>query len=90
MYQNLNSLFNESTNARASASTPLSYITSSNTESLKGTKEAFILHWQDQIQVCETLVPTDSHFSEHQITIMLENSVTSVVPLRAMKDQSDK
>ena len=84
----MSTLCTKSTNARASASTPLSYITSSNTESLKGTKEAFILHWQDQIQVCETLVPTDSHFFEHQKRIMLENSVASVGPLRAINDQS--
>ena len=49
-----------------------------------------MLHWKDQIRVHETLVPTDSHFYEHQERIMVENVASSVVPLRAMKDQSDQ
>ena len=49
-----------------------------------------MLHWQDQIRVHETLVPTDSQFSEYQKRIMLENTVASVGPLRSIKDQSDK
>ena len=44
-----------------------------------------MLYWQDQTRVCETLVPTDSHFYEHQKRTMLENAVASVDPLRAIK-----
>ena len=65
VHQNLNSFHTESTNARVSTSTALSYITSAKIELWKGTVEAFILHWQDQIRVYKKLVPTDSHFSEH-------------------------
>ena len=49
-----------------------------------------MLHWQDQIRVHETLVPTDSHFSKHQKRIVLEKSVAFVGPLRSIKDQHDQ
>ena len=90
VHQKLNSFHTESTNNRVSSSTTLSYITSSKIESWKGTIEAFIFHWQDQIRVCETLVPTNSHFSEHQKRSLLENKVASVGPLRAIKDQHNQ
>ena len=45
--QKLSAFYTKSTNARVSASTTLSYITSAKIESWKGTTEAFILHWQD-------------------------------------------
>ena len=65
VYRNLNPFYTESTNAHISTSATLSYITSAKIESWKGTSEAFILHWQDQVRVHETLVPNDSHFSDH-------------------------
>ena len=86
MCRKLNSFYTTSTNDRVSASTTLSYMTSAKIESCKGTSEVFILHWQYQIRVHETLVTTDSHFSEHQKRIMLENVVASVEPLRNTKD----
>ena len=38
----------------------------------------------------ESLAPTDSHFSKNQEKILLKNAVSSVGPLSAMEDQSDK
>ena len=35
-------------------------------------------------------MPTNSHFSEHQKRIILENAVASVRIIRAIKDQSDQ
>ena len=90
VHQKLNSFYTESTNSRVSTSTTLRYITPAKLESLKGTAEAFIFNWKDHIRVYETLVPTNSHFSEHQKRIMLENVVPSVGHLRAIKDQSDQ
>ena len=49
-----------------------------------------MLNWQDKIRVCEKLVPTDSHFSEHQKGIIIENVVDSIGPILATKDQSDQ
>jgi len=44
VYQKLSGFYTTSTNARVSAFTTLSYITSAKIESWKGTTEAFILH----------------------------------------------
>ena len=90
VYKKLSAFCTKSTTARVSASTTLSCITSAKIESWEGTTEAFILHQQDKIRFYDALVPTDSHFSEHQKRIMLENAVASVTPLRAIKDQSDQ
>ena len=48
-----------------------------------------MFHWQDQIRVHETLVPTDSHFSENHKRIIFENEVYYFGSLRAIKDQYD-
>ena len=89
-HQKLNSFCTESNNASTRVSTTLNYITLFKTESCKGTSDAFILHWKDQIRVHETLVPTNSHFSEYQKRIMVKNEVDSVGTLRSIKDQSDQ
>ena len=90
MHQKLSAFHTKSTNHRITASTKLSYIESAKLESWKGTEEAFIFHWKDRIRLYETLVPTDSHFSEHYKNTMIGNSVASVFPLRSVKDQSDQ
>ena len=48
-----------------------------------------MLHWQDQTRLCESNIDSDSYFSENQKKILLENSVASVKPLRAVEDQDD-
>ena len=68
----------------------LSYITSAKFDSWKGNTESFILNWQDQVRLYESLVDADSYFSENQNKIMLENAVASVKPLRSVKEQVDK
>ena len=90
VYKKLSAFCTKSTTACVSSLTTLSCITSAEIESWKGTAEAFILHCQGQIRFYDTLVPTDSHFSEHQKRFMLENAVASVAPLCAIKDQSDQ
>ena len=86
----LNSFYTESNNALVSASNTLIYVTSAEIESWKGTMEAFIIHWKDQILVHEVLVPIGSHFSEHQKSAIIEIIVASIGPLRAIKDQYDQ
>ena len=90
VYWKLISFYTESTNSRVITSTALSYIKLDKIESWKGTSEAFMLHWQNQIRVHEMLVSTNSHFSKHHKRIMLQNEVDYVGPLRSMKDQSDQ
>ena len=47
------------------------------------------MHWKYQIRLCESLVPTMSHFFENQKKMLLKNTVASVNPLRAIKGQAD-
>ena len=76
--------------ARVSASEILSYITSVKFDSWKDTTESFILNWQDQVCLCESLVDNYSYFSENQKKILLQNSVDSVKSLRCVKDQANQ
>ena len=79
-----------SVGTRFSASDMLSCITSAKFESWKGTTESFILNWQDQVRLHESLVDAHSYFSENQKKILLENAVASDKTLRAVKDQADQ
>ena len=49
-----------------------------------------MIQWEDQIRLCESLVPADRHFSENQKKLVLKNVVASVVSLSTAKDQSDQ
>ena len=42
------------------------------------------------MRLCESIVDSESCFSENQKKILLENSVASVNSLRAVEDQSDQ
>ena len=55
-----------STKASLDSSHILSYITSvhAGDGTWKGTLHSFILHWQEQVQLYETLVDTSDHFSK--------------------------
>ena len=48
---------------------------SENFDSWKGATESFILNWQDQVRLHESLVDADSYFSENQKKTLLENAV---------------
>ena len=52
--------------ARVNSSDMLSYITSAKFEAWKGTTETFVLHWQDQMGLYESIVDSDSYFSKNQ------------------------
>ena len=90
IYKNLHGFYATSVGARVSESDMLSYITSEKFDSWKGTIESFILNWQDQVPLHESIVDADSYFSENQKKILLENAVASVKPLRSVKYQADQ
>ncbi len=79
-----------STKASLDSAELLSYITSVRIGdgSWKGSTHSFILHWQDQVRLYETLVPTSDHFSDGQKRTMLENVVHPLMELRSVKDQA--
>lgn len=69
----------------------LSYITYNKLgrEKWKGTRTIFILHWKDKIRLYEKLVEIIDHFSDHQKTQMLQNSVNKIRDLLRIKSQED-
>ena len=82
----------QSTKAAMSASELLSYITSARlgpTGTWKGTTEAFILHWQEQVRLYERMVQPSDHFSDTQKRHMLENAVRPVSGLHSVQTTAD-
>ena len=66
-----------STRASIDSSRLLSYITSVRIgdDMWNGTSHSFILHWQEQVRLYESLVDAASHFSSEQKMHMLQNAV---------------
>ena len=89
VYKKLHAFYTNSIGARVSTSDILSYTTSDKLDYWKGTTESFILNWQEQARLHESLVYEDSYFSENQNKTLLENAVESVKPLHSVKDQAD-
>jgi len=81
-----------STRASIDSSRLLSYITSVRIGDgmWNGTSHSFILHWQEQVRLYESLVDTASHFSSDQKMHMLQNAVHPEEELRQVKNQADQ
>ena len=81
-----------STQAAIESSNILSYITSARIGDGKwrGTTESYILHWQEQVRLYESMADKSDHFSDGQKRTMLENVVHPLKPLRAVKNMADQ
>ena len=81
----------KSTKAMIDSSSILSYITSVRlgNGTWKGTTEAFLVHWQDQVRLYERQVPLSDYFSDGQKRTMLENAVAPISELRQVKNTAD-
>ena len=90
-YQKLKEHHLRSTKAMIESSTILSYITSVRLGSgeWKGTTEAFIVHWENQVRLYERQVPSSDHFSDGQKRTMLENAVAPIKELRQVKNNAE-
>ena len=90
VYKDISEYAINSTKASISSSTILSYITSIRLGSgtWKGSTHSFILHWQNQVRLYETQVPTSDHFSPGQKLHMLQNSVEPIQELRTVRTQT--
>lgn len=90
-YQKLINLHLRSTKAQIESAAILSYITSIRLGcgDWKGSTEAFIIHWQNQVRLYERQVPSSDHFSDGQKRIMLENAVAPIQELRQVKSNAD-
>lgn len=75
-----------STKAQLDSSTILAYITSAKVGdgTWKGTTEAFILHWQNQVRLYERI--SGDPFSDKQKRVLLENAVHTISELRQVKN----
>ena len=90
VYKKLVDFYTTSTKASINAADTLSYITTAKIENWKGTSESFVLHWQDQIRLYETLSASTKHLDDSLKLTLLQNSVHSNTYLRAVKDQADQ
>ena len=54
----------------------------------KGTGHSFILHWQNKVREYEDMVPRENYFSEGIKLTMLQNAVSGVPELHAVKVQA--
>ena len=86
VYKKLSFYYTNSTSARINSSNVLSYITSTKIDAWKDDCESFIINCQDQIRICESLVNSDSHFSDTHNKNLLANEVASNPSLRVVKD----
>jgi hypothetical protein len=91
VYKKLKNYHLKSTKAKIESSVILSYITSASLVdgSWKGTTEAFIIHWKNQVCLCEKHGPPTDHFSDGQKRIMLQNAVNGIDELCQVKNTAD-
>ena len=90
VYRKLVKFYTSSTKASMNAADTLTYITTAKVETWKSTTESFILHWQNQIRLYETLSETTRHLDEDLKLTLLQNAVHSNTYLRAVKDQANQ
>jgi len=81
-----------STQSSIDSSRLLSYITSVRIGDghWNGPSHSFVLHWQEQVWLYESLVDTTVHFSPEQKMHMLQNAVHPTDELRQVKNQADQ
>jgi len=81
-----------STRSSIDSSRILSYITSVRIGDgqWNGSTHSFILHWQEQVRLYESLVDQTAHFNSGQKMHMLQNAVHPLQDLRNVKNQADQ
>ena len=91
VYKKLTEHHLKSTKALIDSSAILSYITLAclGSGEWRGTTEAFIIHWQNQVRLYERQVPLNDHFSDGQKRTMLQNAVSPIDELRQVKNNAD-
>ena len=84
--------YESSTKSAIDASDLLSYITTANVSdgSWKGTYSSFITHYKDQVRKCNAITPPEQHLSQALLLNLIQNAVSKVPELRAVKNQADQ
>ena len=82
----------QSTCSSIDSSRLLSYITSVRIGDghWNGSSHSFILHWQEQVRLYESLVDSSAHFNSGQKMHMLQNAVHPLQELHQVKNQADQ
>ena len=90
VYKELSDYYLSSTKATMNASSMLSYITSSHLADgkWKGSTQAFILHWQDQVRKYHDM--SSQVLSNDILCTLLQNAVHPIAELRQVKVQADQ
>ena len=80
-----------STKAKMASSDLLSHITSVRlgTNAWKGTTEAFVAAWEEKVRLFERQASPADHFTDSLKRTMLENAVSPIKELRAVKTTAD-
>ena len=81
-----------STAASVSSSHVLAYVTSVriDTANWTGGTYSFILHWQEQVRLYETMTPSHSHFTDELKKTLLQSVVHPMAELRSVKNEADQ
>jgi len=92
VYRELAAYALQSTKLSIDAQEILGYISSTQvgTGSWKGTTLSFILHWQEQVHLYESMMPSSDHLSDGLKQTMLENAVSLIDDLHQVKSQADQ
>ena len=90
VYKELCAYHAKSTNAKVNASALLTYITTVRFDTTwRGTAQAFLLHWKNQLRQLDDIQPDSDRFSKPLRKVMLENAVHAVEELRSVKALED-
>ena len=90
VYKELCAYHANSTNAKVNASALLTYITTVRFDTTwRGTAQAFLLHWKNQLRQLDDIQPDSDRFSKPLRKVMLENAVHAVEELRSVKALED-
>ena len=92
VYRELASYALQSTKLSNNAQEILRHIllTQVGTGSWKGTTLSFILHWQEQVCLYKSMMPSSDHLSDGLKWTMLENVVSLVDDLHQVKSQANQ
>ena len=92
IYQKMKEHCLKSTSAAIESARILAYISSVQIDdgSWKGGAQSFILHWQNQVRLYETMVASSRHYTDDHKQAMLESAVHPLPELRDVKHRADQ
>jgi hypothetical protein len=92
IYEELRDYSLESTQTSLGASKLLAHITSSRIGDghWRGTTHRYLLHWQDQVRKCHTMVLKPDCFQDNQLRTMIQNAIKTQPALQVVQSQAQQ